>query len=239
MRIISCISLPPATRLSVPIYDFAEANEELANKHTEIYYSCCGKTICMGCEYSFWESGNSDKCPFCNADRCKTDEEHVEDIRRRVEVNDANSVYVLGNYYYHGKFGLLQDHARAIELYARAADLGYSLAHNSLGFIYHHGGDMKKAKFHYEAAAMAGHEMARFNFGVMEYHSGNKERAIKHWTIAASAGDYEAMHNLRALFDKGAGSRESIDSTLAAYNNSCTEMRSKARDAAIRWKLSV
>ena len=29
-------------------------------------------------------------------------------------------------------------------------------------------------------------------------------------------------------------SRESVDSTLAAYNNSCAEMRSEARDAVIR-----
>jgi hypothetical protein len=28
--------------------------------------------------------------------------------------------------------------------------------------------------------------------------------------------------------------RESIDSTLEAYNDSCTEMRSEARDACIR-----
>jgi hypothetical protein len=29
-------------------------------------------------------------------------------------------------------------------------------------------------------------------------------------------------------------SKESLDSTLSAYNNSCSEMRSKARDAYIR-----
>jgi TPR repeat protein len=68
----------------------------------------------------------------------------------------------------------------------------------------------------------------------MEYNSGNMERAIKHWTIAASGGDYEAMHNLLVFFEDGVVSRESIDSTLAAYNSSCAEMRSKARDAFIR-----
>jgi hypothetical protein len=30
MKMICCISLPPATIMSVPIYDFAIANEELA-----------------------------------------------------------------------------------------------------------------------------------------------------------------------------------------------------------------
>jgi hypothetical protein len=57
---------------------------------------------------------------------------------------------------------------------------------------------------------------------------------VKHWTIAASAGHYIAMHELRELFDQGVVSRESIESTLAAYNSSCAEMRSEARDAAIQ-----
>ena len=43
-----------------------------------------------------------------------------------------------------------------------------------------------------------------------------------------------AMAALIARFRKGDVSRESIDSTLAAYNKSCAEMRSEARDAHIR-----
>ena len=67
----------------------------------------------------------------------------------------------------------------------------------------------------------------------MEAQSGNMKRAVKHWTIAASAGFYIAMHALITGFEKGVVSRESINSTLAAYNNSCAETRSKARDAYI------
>jgi len=129
---------------------------------------------------------------------------------------------------------MLQDHAKAMELLTKSAELGYSKAHSSLGNIYYEGGDMKKAKFHLEAAAMAGHEAARYNLGFLEYNSGFVERAVKHWTIAASAGDYEAMHELRESFEKGRVSRESINSTLAAYNNSCVEMRSEVREACIR-----
>ena len=90
---------------------------------------------------------------------------------------------------------------------------------------------MKKAKFHFEAAAMAGHETARFNIGLMECESGNMERDIKHWTIAASAEQYYA----RTFFEQGVVSRESIDSILSAYNKSCAEMRSEARDAIIQF----
>ena len=64
------------------------------------------------------------------------------------------------------------------------------------------------------------------------------ERAVKHWTIAASAGQYYAMSLLRTGFEKGYVSRESINSTLVAYNDSCAEVRSEARDAFIRNKFT-
>ena len=62
-ELVSCVSLPPATITSVPIHDFAEANEELANMTTETYFSCCGKSICKGCIHSF-KSLNIGTCPF-------------------------------------------------------------------------------------------------------------------------------------------------------------------------------
>jgi tetratricopeptide (TPR) repeat protein len=235
-RLICCVSLPPATILSVPIYDFAIAHQELLDEETEQYFPCCGKSLCGGCIYSYRKSANIGKCPFCNADRDKTDEEIVAELRKRVEANDPASMYVLANYYDYGCNGLQQDYARAIELYARSANLGFSKAHNNLAGVYHEGGNLKKAKFHFEAAAMAGHEVARFNIGTMEAKSGNTERAIKHWKIAAPAGCYQSMHALMTLFEEGAISRESIDSTLTAYNNSCAEMRSEARDAYIQNK---
>jgi len=97
--------------------------------------------------------------------------------------------------------------------------------------IYYKGGDLKKAKFHGEAAAMAGNEAARYDLGILESNLGNMERAVKHWMIAASAGDFGAMHQLRAIFEAGALSRDDIDSSLTAYNDCCVEMRSEARDA--------
>ena len=233
--LLSCMTLPPATITSVPIADFAEANKELANIGMETYYSCCGKSICEGCVDSFHISHSDEKCPFCKADlRGKTEVEQVEGLMKRVEVNDAGAMYVLGNSYYHRKLGLLQDRGKALELYTRAAALGSSMAHFHLGNIYHEGGDSKKEKFHYEAAAMAGHEDARYNLGCTEAQSGNVERAVKHWMISASAGHYAAMKTLIKVIEMGYVSRAAIDSTITAYNNSCAEMRSEARDAAAR-----
>jgi TPR repeat protein len=123
-----------------------------------------------------------------------------------------------------------------MELYARAAKLGSSKAHCFLAGIYHSGGDFKKTLFHFEAAAMAGCEVSRFNLGVMEANAGNKERAIRHFRITASAGCFRAMSTLLIVFKQGYGSRDAIDATLMAYNNSCAEMRSQARDRFIQIK---
>ena len=234
-NLIACMSLPEATLLSVPIYDFAIENMELASNHIEDYYHCCGKFICRGCIYSLANSSSDEKCPFCNSDRAgKTEEEHVTEILKRVEAKDAGAIMVLADWYQFGIGGLQQDHAKAMGLWTRAAELGFTKAHFRIGETYRLGGDMKKAKLHHEAAAMAGHEMSRYNIGTMEAQSGNMDRAMKHWTIAASAGNFGGMHEMLCSFEEGVVSRESIDSILAAYNNSCAEMRSKARDSYIR-----
>jgi TPR repeat protein len=157
----------------------------------------------------------------------------VKELMKRVNVNDAGAIYHLGNYYHHGQLGLHQDRDKAMEFYARAADLGCIKAHFCLGNEYRLDGDMKNAKFHYEAAAMAGDELARYSIGIIENKSGNMDRALKHWTIAASAGYYPAMQNLLIAFNHGVTSRNEIDSFLTAYNNCCAEMRSEARDAYI------
>jgi TPR repeat protein len=146
---------------------------------------------------------------------------------KRVEANDAASICELPVYYFNGKRNVQQDREKAKELLMRAAELGFSKAHYHLSDIYNKEGDLKKAKFHCEAAAMAGHELARSNLGSLEAQSGNMGRAVKHWIIAASAGYYHAMQSLRSLFEGGVVNRETIDSTLAAYNSSCAEMRSE------------
>ena len=229
-KMICCISLPPATTSSVPIYDFAIAHKEIANENRETYFTCCGKSICEGCLYSCHKSEIDNRCPFCNVDRGSS---KTEMVMKRVEANDPASIFILGDHYYKGVAGIQQDRTKAKDLWNRAAELGHSNAHYYLAEVYFDEGDMKKAMFHCEAAAMAGHENARYNLGCVEYDYGNIERALKHWTIVASAGDYHAMNRLRTFFEKGHVSRESIYSTLTAYNYSCVEMRSEARDASI------
>jgi predicted neutral ceramidase superfamily lipid hydrolase len=61
------------------------------------------------------------------------------------------------------------------------------------------------------------------------------QQALKHLKIAASDGCFNSMHyfHLITSFEQSLVSRESIDSTLEAYNNSGAEMRSEARDTFI------
>ena len=108
-----------------------------------------------------------------------------------------------------------------------------SHTHYYLGAYYHEGRDLKKAKFHYEAAAMAGHEGARCNIGAIEFESGNK--TLDYCCVIWELGIIMpwTMDALRTYFERGLVSRESIDSTLKAYNNSYAEMRSEARYARI------
>ena len=70
---------------------------------TEKYYSCCGKSVCGGCKYSFNESGNTGKCPFCKSDqRGKTDLDRIEELKKRMEVNDAGAIFMLARHYCNG-----------------------------------------------------------------------------------------------------------------------------------------
>jgi hypothetical protein len=234
--LICCASLPPATITSVPVSDFAIANTELAKVVTEEYYSCCGKSICRGCIHTFCKSsGNIDKCPFCKAEKIgKTEEERVEGLMQRVEASDAGAMCKLASFYFMGEGGVLQDQEKAKELWNQAAELGSSKANFFLGAFYEAEGDSKKATFYYETGAMAGDEVARMHLGNKDFELGKTERAVKHWMIAASAGENYAMDNLLIAFRHGDVRRNDIDATLTAYNNSCAEMRSEARDAVIR-----
>ena len=56
----------------------------------------------------------------------KTAEEQVEEMMKRVEANDSASICMLANQYYHGRAGFQQDQTKAIELYVRAVDLGFT-----------------------------------------------------------------------------------------------------------------
>jgi hypothetical protein len=59
--------------------------------------------ICSRCIHSFYA-----KCPFCNSDKDKTDEEEVAQMMKRAEANVAGAMTALGRY--------KQDWEKAMEL---------------------------------------------------------------------------------------------------------------------------
>ena len=57
------------------------------------------------------------KCPFCRTPIATSDEEFVERLQKRAEVNDANAMCNLGVCYRDGMYGIPLDHAKALELF--------------------------------------------------------------------------------------------------------------------------
>jgi TPR repeat protein len=155
---------------------------------------------------------------------------------KRVDANDAYALKYLGSKYAAGSRGLRQDWNKALELWARAAELGSSEAHNAIGDAYLQGLgveiDRKKATHHFEIAASLGHEKARYNLGWIEFESDRVDRAIKHWIISASSGHSGSMPDIQRAFKRGLIQTDVYEQTLKAYDVSCAEMRSKARDGA-------
>ena len=109
-----------------------------------VYYTCCGKMICCGCEHApvYDNLGNEIievKCPFCRTPAHKSDEEYNERLQKRVELDDAEAIFILGSNYRDGEFGLPQDYAKAFELFVRAGDLGHAAIYNDVGYAYENG----------------------------------------------------------------------------------------------------
>ena len=155
------------------------------------YMECCGKMICTGCMCApvYDHEGNfaADTCPFCRTPPNKSDDETIKRYEKRIELNDAQAMRIIGCDYADGLMGLPQDYTKALELWHRAGELGDADAYNNIGSAYYKGQgvevDEKKVIYYYELAAMGGHVYARHNFGVTEEIKGNWDRALKHYMM--------------------------------------------------------
>ena len=172
------------------------------------YKTCCGKMICSGCDHApvYDNNGNKveKKCPFCRALARTSSEELIERTRKRVEMGDAEAIYILGYDYAEGIAGLTQDMDKALELWHRATEIGHAASYCSIGYAYHNGRgverDEKKATHYYELAAMGGDETARHNLGVLEESAGNMGRALKHYMINVRSGDHDSLKKIKQLY---------------------------------------
>jgi TPR repeat protein len=211
------------------------------NESGSIYKPCCGKIICIGCDFApvYDNLGNvikKKKCPFCRTPVHRSDEEYNERLQKRVELDDVEAMYHLGCNYRDGDDGFPQDYTKALELFVRAGELGYAKAINSIGRAYENGRavkkDKKKAKYYYKLAAIGGEPLARHNLGVFEWDAGNWERALKHWLVAAGGGYNISLKDIQKLYTNGHATKEDYATALRAYQAYLAEIKSTQRDKA-------
>jgi hypothetical protein len=81
--------------------------------------SCCGKMICSGCRHAneVQSSQNVEPvCPLCRASTPDNDE-WIDQIHKRAELNDGEAYFQLGTMCYYGKeeLNVTEDEAKGIE----------------------------------------------------------------------------------------------------------------------------
>lgn len=228
--------------MSTTTFEISEPDEALfkdphvtsaTNPKASIYKACCGKTICLHLNET------KEECPFCRASY--SGDKFIELINKRVEDGDAQAIDNLGCYYKEGKYGLPQDHARAMELWYRAGELGYAFSYNNIGIAYLTGlgveRDIKKARHYLELAAIGGDAYSRFTLGSLEEAEGNMDKALRHHMVEVRFGDNDSLTKIKLLYSSGLATRDDYANALQAYQAYLDETKSDNRDkAAIKVK---
>ncbi len=196
--------------------------------------------ICNGCSYApvYDDQGNKvakRNCPYCRTPHASI-AENKKRVEKRAHAGDSIAIYNLGYYYSEGIYGYPQDYTKALELYYRAAELGYAEAYCNIGYAYDHGEgvekDEKKANHYYELAAIKGNADARYNLATTEKKAGNMNRALKHYMIAVASGDSVALKQIKRLYSKGHATKEDYSKALRSYQEFLSEIKSSQRDEA-------
>ena len=189
------------------------------------------------------------KCPFCRTPApAPNSEEIMERMKKRMEVDDAQAINEVGSCYAEGMRGFSQDRDKGLELWHRAAELGYAASYSNIGVAYFNGAgvgrDEKKAMHYFELAAIGGDVVARYNLGW--YHTRglqygwhessaatlNIERALKHYMIAVRSGDNNSLKMIQQLYTTGRASKDDYAKALKAYQAYLSEVKSDDRDKA-------
>jgi TPR repeat protein len=201
------------------------------------YRSCCGKIICSGCIYAVAKrDGGVSLCPFCRTPGPTKNEDTIIQVKKRMEIGDAEAIRNLGCCYADGLYGLPHDYAKALELWHQAAELGNTISYCSIGHAYNNAlrveSDEKKAVHYWELAAMGGDADARYNLGAIEGQAGNMGRALKHWMISVGCGDNDSLEDIKQMFMNGDATKEDYAKALLAYQAYLVEIKSPQRDEA-------
>jgi tetratricopeptide (TPR) repeat protein len=200
-----------------------------------ILMGCCCKIICKGCNYANTkreeEAGLEQRCAFCREPAPESHEEHNKRKMERVKKNDPVAMTQVGK-----QKEEEGDFVKALEYYAKAAELGDANALACLGDLYHEGKgvekDMKRGVYLFEQAAIGGHPSVRGILAIHELNNGRSERAAKHYTIAANLGQDLALKAIKHLFVKGIVSKEDYAAALRGHQAAVDATKSAEREAA-------
>ena len=142
-------------------------------------------------------------------------------MKRMEEVNDAIAIYNMGCWYRGGMYGLPQDNVKALELWHRGAELGFTHAYTNIGFAYSNGMvvevDQKKALYYWELAAIGGDVYSRHNLGNEEALAGNMDRALKHQMIAVRDGYTGSLNKIKEVYSNGSATKKDYMEALRSY----------------------
>jgi TPR repeat protein len=143
--------------------------------------SCCSKCICNGCSYAqeIRQKNGGRLCPFCRTPTPNSENEMVRRVKEKVEIatkhdeiDGAEAIYGLGNFYFLGAYGVPQDYNKAFELFYQAGELGHAQSYSNLAIAYIEGRgveiDTEKAVQLWERGAMLGDAFARYNLAKYE-----------------------------------------------------------------------
>ena len=203
------------------------------------FMGCCCKVICRGCDYANQAREESQKmeskCAFCRHPAPNSYEEHLRNIKKRIEANDPAAFWNMGQ-----SCKEKGDYNGAFENFSKGTKLGNVEAQFELSRLYHFGQgvekDWKKELYHLEEAAIKGHPEARHNLGGFEMQSGRVERAVKHYIIAASLGLDDSIRLLKgSLFRSGLVSNEDLAAALRAHQAAVNATKTPQREKMAKY----
>ena len=174
-----------------------------------IYWACCGKLICVGCDGRMEEKIKKGKklftcCPHCREPRSN---DYYRQVEARALKNDRVAWKSLGSYFAEGINGFPRDDLKALDCFIRAAELGSPDACTHMAIFYSKGRgvsrDRERELLFCTVGALRGCIGARHKIGLSEYESGNYEIGIRHWKIAAEAGMQPSIDILKKIYNSG------------------------------------
>jgi len=194
-----------------------------------MFQTCCCRMICISCA----AKTEHEPCPLCRAPRTESDHEMLVHIRRHVENEVPEALYVLGTAYYHGRYGLVQSKNKAAKLWKRAVQLGSVHAMCSLGRSYDLGDgvkqDRKKSMQLYRLSADRGNARAQYNIAYDLRVDGSFVEAFSYFKRSADQGFTHAIYACAQCYLHGQG----VAFDLEAATRLCERAAAEGSEHAI------